>query len=367
MDPVSLTKTLVSLPSYVDGRQTEAPVAQYLEGYVRKNLPWLRVKKQKVAPRRYNIIASKNDGPRVVFVSHMDTVLPAGNVKDRLRPQVEKGILRGLGACDMKSGLAASVTAVEKSGPESGGALIFDVDEEYYFAGVRKLVSEINLRPRLAVFPEPTDLQILSGCRGIEEVKVEVMGKTAHAGSPGKGINAIKQALRLAQALEKTMLRGDDPRLGRTTVNLSAIRGGVRREGGIKTQANAVPDIAEILLDIRTASTNLDFEEVQRRIRQTARGLDIRLGEIAGNLDYPGALSPEDDLVLLEQAVRSVMGKAQYRPLQSAGYFEAPFLDKAWGCATAAFGPGNNAHQADEYVPVNDILKTEQVFLKLLE
>ncbi len=366
MDAIALTKKLITLPSYVTRDRNEKPVADFLAGYLSRNLPWLKTVRQPVSGERYNILALPNGKPRILFISHMDTVAPAGNVRKRLTPQISGNRLYGLGSCDMKSGLAASVRAVQDMGPSSGAGLIFDCDEEYRFAGIRKIIQEYRMSPRLAVFPEPTDMKILAGCRGLREVSVRVQGKTAHAGTPEKGKNAITDAVRLTDLLKDRLTENDDPDLGKTTVNLSALQGGVLQNDGVTVQPNAVPDRAEMILDIRTADPRRKQPPLSRTIMKTAGELNVSVAEIDVRLDYPPYTCGTRGLDVMEKAVAQVLGNAQYLHPRESGYFEGPYVQRAWGCPSLAFGPGNTAHKPDENVRMEDVRKTGSVFLELI-
>jgi succinyl-diaminopimelate desuccinylase len=119
---------------------------------------------------------------RVVLAGHLDTVPPASN----LPSSRDGGILRGLGSCDMKGGvavmlrLAASVTASSR-------------DVTYVFYDGEEVESERNGLLRLtsnhpewlaadfAVLLEPTDAIVEGGCQGTMRVDVHVPGVRAHS------------------------------------------------------------------------------------------------------------------------------------------------------------------------------------------
>ena len=145
MNLIKLTQKLISIPSYVDENTNEYEIGNFIYDYVSTNLPWLDVKKQMVEDKRFNVIAlPKNSQPKLLFVSHMDTVKPTGIPKKQLKPQIIGKKLYGLGSADMKSGLAASIKALEKTGPNNNIGLIFDIDEEWYILGRSAPPSKIS-------------------------------------------------------------------------------------------------------------------------------------------------------------------------------------------------------------------------------
>lgn len=363
MSTLELTKKLISLPSFVDDKQNEQLVADYICSYVSKNIPWLTVTKQYIGKKRYNIIAKNCDNPSVVFISHMDTVLPQR--KGCFVPQIEKNKLYGLGACDMKGGMAASIMAVQNAGPASKAALIFDCDEEYYFKGALAIVNKYTLRPPLVVFPEPTDMQITNGCRGVVEIEFTVKGKTAHAGNPQNGKNAITLSVQLVSLLEKTI--AGNGRI-KTTVNLGWLQGGVLKNEKICVQPNAVPDTARLILDIRTAKKAINAKKILLLIRQIADRLKIKVEDEKINLDYPPFQSDKKYLKQFEKAVVKTSVPIKYTPLNDTGFFEASFFANNWNCEAVAFGPGNKntAHAKNEYVNIADLATVEKIFTELI-
>lgn len=366
MDTLELTQKLIALPSYVDGKQDEQPVANFIWNYCKKNIPWLALTRQYIGKGRCNIIAKNCNNPSFVFISHMDTVLPQGNAKNRFIPRIVADRLYGLGACDMKGGLAASICAVQKAGPSTNAALIFDCDEEYYFKGALAFTKEYALRPRMAIFPEPTDLRIVSGCRGIVEITFLVKGKTAHAGTPQNGRNAITLSVELVNALEKILFNKNES--VQTTVNLSSMQGGIIKNNEITPQANAVPDGARLTLDIRTAKKSIQAKKVFLLVNRIAKKLGIKIEEEKTNLDYPPFISGKTRIKQLERALLKTNTPVSYSPLNETGFFEASFVANSWNCEAIAFGPGNKktAHTKNEYVKISDLKTVENIFTELI-
>src|SRR5262245_28780515 len=113
MDLVNLTRELISIHSYLDKGAgiDEVEIAKYIESYLR-NLRYLQVKRQAVEGERYNVIAHDGKPARLVFCCHMDTVQPSGIWNhDMFAGHIVEDNLYGLGAADMKGGLACVLDA----------------------------------------------------------------------------------------------------------------------------------------------------------------------------------------------------------------------------------------------------------------
>lgn len=225
MNYINLIEKLVNISSYVDKNQNEFEMAIYLFNFIKRNLPWLSVKKQFISKNRFNIIALPNSNPQIIFFSHMDTVKPQDNLKAIIRGTK----LFGLGALDMKSGLALSLWALKEIGPKSNVGIILDCDEEYYFEGLKKLVSLINLNPKYVIFPEPSDGNIVYGCRGILELDGVIEGKSSHASKTQLGINAIEKTLELTNDLKEYIEAPPKD----NNMNLAFLEGGIARGNNI--------------------------------------------------------------------------------------------------------------------------------------
>ncbi|MFC1780180.1 M20/M25/M40 family metallo-hydrolase [Patescibacteria group bacterium] len=379
---VNLTKRLIAIPSYVDKKNNENKLEKFLYKYLKRNFGWLKIYRQKVEKDRYNLICTNSNNPSLVFICHMDTVKPSSNKKQMLNLRIVGNKLYGLGAADMKGGIAAILEACRILSPTGSNkiALIFDCDEEYYFKGIKKVLSKYKWRPKLVICPEPTDLEIVNGCRGLIEIEFDVIGKTVHAGSPEKGVNAIEKAIEIVKTLRKEIIRNDIASLGKTTVNLSSINGGRLQDEKIIVQANAVADVARVLLDIRPADPGMNAQKVQKLIKSIARKINVKcpsqrlvslwLKRFKVNLDYKPYFADRTSTRIIEKAIKSTGLKVKYtKNLGEKGFFEAALIANTWNCPAISLGPGpaNMAHKTDEYVDIDSLEITKNIFIYIIK
>src|SRR6476619_474200 len=123
---------------------------------------------------------------RVVLAGHYDTV-PA---QDNLPGRVEDGWVVGLGATDMKGGLAVMIELARAGAPF--GYLFFGREE--LPAGESPLpefFERHGLECDLVVMLEPTDDAIEAGCQGNINARLTFHGESAHSARPWRGTNAI--------------------------------------------------------------------------------------------------------------------------------------------------------------------------------
>lgn len=222
-----ILKDLVKFNTINDKENKE--IMNYIESYL-LNLGFRTESKSK------NLVMSYGENPKVGFLGHTDTVEYIKGWNSNPFELLEKeNLLVGLGACDMKGGIAAMLDAVFKINLKklkNGIKLYFTFDEEIGFRGVRKLVSEKEIFPECMIFGEPTNNKIFVGSKGIFELELEFVGKKAHSSNPLKGESANLNAIKFLNELEifySEKIKKDlnnNYEISYTTMNIGTINGG---------------------------------------------------------------------------------------------------------------------------------------------
>jgi acetylornithine deacetylase len=372
-----LLRDLVALPSVNPmGRPAQGPefyehrVTDYLEHFFRElGVPWER---QPVAPLRDNIIARcELPGARrtVILEAHQDTVPTDNMTIDPFGARVEGGRLYGRGACDIKGGLAAMLTAfarVARERPRQAAHVVMAccVDEEHTSTGVLELVRR-GLKGDAAVVAEPTGLQIVHAHKGMVRWHVSTTGRAWHSSSPEQGVNAIYRMARLLTAIERyaERLRASpaDPLLGPPTLSVGRIEGG--------TSVNTVPDSCRIEVDRRL---------IPGEDPRAAPGQFVEFLRAEAGIDFPFTcaepwtsktpLSPRgsEELVRrLGEAIDSVRGGHRAVPVPFGT--DAPTIAEA-GIPAVVFGPGDiaRAHTCDEWVPLEEVEQASEILYRFI-
>jgi succinyl-diaminopimelate desuccinylase len=369
MDLIELVRKLVSIPSYVGKGTDERTLGEFIYNYL-CGLGYLQVEKQAVKAGRFNVIAHDSDEPYLMFCCHMDTVPPFGEWEHPpFAGEIIGDRLYGLGAVDMKGGIACLLHALQSFQETKGLFLLFDVGEEYHFEGMLKFLAKYRIRPKLAIFPEP-GLKIGNGHRGLIEVKFRVRGKTGHAARPELGRNAIMGLYRAVEHLLEILQEYQHPVLGKSSCNLAWLMGGIDQgKGKIGCQANKIPDIAKAVLDIRPACKELRAQVVLD-ILQAHLGVDgFSIERPRITHDFGALYIPPERLASFEEIIREVLGTAEYDDISQAGYGEGQLLNERLGIDCVYFGPGPKemAHQVDEYVSIEELKKASEIYRKLIE
>ncbi|WP_032379197.1 M20 family metallopeptidase [Rhodococcoides fascians] len=341
------------------------------------------VRTVEVAPGRPNVFVSigSDERPGVLFVGHSD-VVPAGTgwTTDPFSAVVRDGRIVGRGSCDMKGGLAAVVAAmaaVLRSGlaDEHPMTLACLVDEEDTGLGIRAFVAEPQHRTySCCVVAEPTDLVTIYGCRGAANLEIEVRGRSAHAGQPRNGANAISAAARIIGIIEGSQAELDanpDPELGPATWNVGTIAGG--------TGTSMVADRCVVTVDRRllpgesAAGVVGDLRSRIESAELTGSGIDVEIGVA---MEMPGFLTSVNN-GLVTTAVQSVMDNGSLTNGHSAGSNPVRFTDiwtascdggfvaQQMGIPTVVLGPGEiekQAHRPDESVAVRQLTDSARAY-----
>lgn len=371
-ETTEILKDLIRIPSFVDETHNEKELVDYIVNFIRTNTKFSYVI-QDVEGERKNILVYNKPNPKIALFGHMDTVLPKVETEKPFEPRVDGDKMYGLGAVDMKSGLAIMLKLATEIESDDF-ALVFSVDEEYDFKGAMKLKEITDFKPEFIINVEPTDTKILNGCRGITEFSFKVAGKSAHAGRKELGINAIEKSVEIINNLQKTVTGLDTAEGGKSSVNLAYLRGGILKELGngetnVIGMGNVVPNFAEVVCEIRIANPEISQEFVQMEIGNIAKEVGVEVSEIKFKFYLGSMLTPKSELGLLEESIKKEGFEVEYADISLAGFYEVQMLQETWGGKSVVFGASliNLSHAANEYVLISSVQKTEKIIRNLLE
>jgi acetylornithine deacetylase len=216
-------------PQLVAGGAGEGPVADYLAR--RLEQAGLELDVWEVLPGRPNVVATlrgSSTGKKLMLCGHTDVVRGSD---EQFRPELRDGRLYGRGADDMKGGIAAAVLAAERLAREGSlpGDLIVAlvIDEEWLSAGAEALVGRHVADA--AIFPEPSNLDVVIEHGGFAWFEVESTGFEAAGGDTDRGRDAIAMlgpVLSDIRALDREFATRPAPAWGRASIHASTITGG---------------------------------------------------------------------------------------------------------------------------------------------
>lgn len=316
-----------------------------------------------------------NTGPLLVFAGHTD-VVPTGPVAQwhtpPFTPTVKDGMLYGRGAADMKTSLAAFITAIEAfvadhpDHPGSIGLIITSDEEGVAVNGTVKVVETLKARNELidyCIVGEPTSSKVVgdmikNGRRGSLSGKLTVKGIQGHIAYPHLVKNPIHMAAPAIKELSETIWDEGNEYFPPTSWQISNIHGGTGA-------TNVVPGEVEILFNFRfsTAST---AENLKQRVHAILDRHQLEY-DLAWELSGKPFLTPRGSLVTaISSAIDQAFGVTPALST-SGGTSDGRFIADIAG-QIVEFGPLNaTIHKLNECVAVADIEPLRRTYQLTLE
>ncbi len=293
--------------------------------------------------------------PRWVVNVHIDTVpVNSGWTRDPFVGEVDGDNLYGLGSADTKGAAAALLTAIDQLRPKHL-AVLLSGDEEAGTGVLREFIAS-NHHAGLthAIVCEPTQRRAGVRHRGIASYRAQISGRGGHSSAADHMPKPVVTMSRLAVGLDdlgKTYLdRGPDDMPG-VCMNVAGMAGGVA--------FNVIPERIDLTWSLRPPP---GFDQAGYEARQTelAAGIDP-------NITIAPALGHRPFATRDAAPFRDMLGDfpTDFGPLQF--WTEAAVLSEA-GLDAVVIGPGNidQAHAADEYVPLADLDWATNMFLRVI-
>lgn len=393
-----IRSTLIEMVDIPSATGRELAMAQYLVDRMRRS--GLETDLQRVDENRPNAVGhlrGRGTGMNLLFTGHMDTSY-SGDEEHLSGPgfkpkAVDKdGWIWGLGANNMKSGLAAALVAIEAivkagiklDGDISFGGVVGEIEKapveefqgiEYsgYGAGSKHLVTH-GITGDYALLVEPTGLRISTANMGAIWLRISVAGTVAHsalANRPGT-INAITLMHGLQSDIAEWARDYEQQHAYRNehaNVTVACIR------GGAPWRLSRNPYDCHLYLDIRTVpgqtvdSVKRELRAVLRRFAERTKTPDPTLFVYV--TDPPTVIDESLPVVdALGGAQAMVMGDRQASIIRRPGADAVHFT--AYGVPCAVFGPGGRMHPdakggamhaLGEHVLIEDVVAASRIYL----
>ena len=303
------------------------------------------------------------EGPLFCFAGHTD-VVPSGP-EDKwqhppFKPTVENGNLYGRGAADMKGGIAAFITALERfisHHPDHNGsiALLITSDEEGPFInGTTRVVDVLEARNEKidwCIVGEPSSTNhtgdtIKNGRRGSISGDLTIHGVQGHVAYPHLVKNPIHLAAPALAALSTEIWDDGNEFFPPTSLQISNIHAGTGA-------TNVVPGDLKVQFNLRF-STEITAEQIKARVQQIleTHNLDYALTWILNGSPF---LTSEGALVTAcQQSIKAITGKAT--ELSTAGGTSDGRFIAPTGAQVVELGPCNaTIHKVNEHVKAKDL------------
>lgn len=337
MSENDILKDLVKFNTIKDKENKE--ILDYIEKYLR-NLGF------EIEARKKYLIMTIGEKQKLAFIGHSDTVdFIEGWKTNPFNLEKKNDKLYGLGACDMKGGIAAFLQALKEidlSSLKNGIKICITYDEEIGFTGIEEVIKDKIEIPEYAIVGEPTYNQIQTGCKGLFAVKIKTNGIKMHSSRTDKGKSANSAMIKFLYELEnfynENIKNEEDFKfeVPYTTMNIGLIKGG----SGI----NSISDMCDSYVDFRVIE-----EKHVEMLKEKLTELSIK---------YDASIEIDFD-------IKPFFNKINFIEEENTASFmtEASFINSN----RIILGPGPvTAHEINEYVEISSMRKTVEQYKYLI-
>jgi succinyl-diaminopimelate desuccinylase len=378
INELQLAKELIKFPTVTP---VDAGIMRFLEkklktlGFKTKVLEF-REKDNKPVKNLYARLGNK--APNFCYAGHLD-VVPAGNLKDwtvnPFKPSVKKGYLIGRGANDMKSSIAAFVSAVsnfvvnKKKFNGSISLLITGDEEGVAINGTKKVVEYLKKKKEKIDFclvGEPTNPNKLGemikiGRRGSMTGRLSIIGIQGHVAYPQRANNPSTALVKILKELKEIKFDKGTKDFQPTNLEITKIN--------INNNAdNVIPGLANATFNIRfnnKHSSSSIKKKIDKIIKKISKKNKSKY-KINYNVSGEAFLTKPNQTTFMIQDIIKKITKIKPQLSTTGGTSDARFIRKIAPCLE--FGlVGKTMHKVDEAVSLSDLKKLTLIYSNILK
>ena len=378
INELQLAKELIKFP-------TVTPIDAGIMKFLEKKLKILGFKtkilefKEKNSKPVKNLYARLgNQSPNFCYAGHLD-VVPAGNLKEwtvnPFKPSVKKGHLIGRGANDMKSSIAAFVSAVSNfvdNNRKFNGSisLLITGDEEgAAINGTKKVVDYLKKKKEKIDFclvGEPTNPNKLGemikiGRRGSMNGRLSVIGVQGHVAYPQRANNPSTTLVQILKELKSIKFDNGTKDFQPTNLEITKIN--------IDNSAdNVIPGLANAKFNIRFNNKHTSTS-IKKKIDKIIKKISIK-NKSKYKIDYSVSgeaflTKPNSTTFMIRDIIKKIT-KINPQLSTTGGTSDARFIRKIAPCLE--FGlVGKTMHKVDEAVSLSDLKKLTLIYSNILQ
>ncbi len=378
INELQLAKELIKFP-------TVTPIDAGIMKFLEKKLKTLGFKTQILEFKEKNSKPVKNlyarlgnQGPNFCYAGHLD-VVPAGNLKEwtvnPFKPFVKKGHLIGRGANDMKSSIAAFVSAVSnfignKRKFNGSISLLITGDEEgVAINGTKKVVNYLKKKKEKIDFclvGEPTNPNKLGemikiGRRGSMTGRLSIIGVQGHVAYPQRANNPSTALVQILNELKKIKFDNGTKDFQPTNLEITKIN--------IDNSAdNVIPGLANAKFNIRFNNKHTS-SSIKKKIDRIIKKISNK-NKSKYKIDYSVSgeafiTKPNNTTFMIRDIIKKIT-KIKPQLSTTGGTSDARFIRKIAPCLE--FGlVGKTMHKVDEAVSLSDLKRLTLIYSNILQ
>ena len=378
INELQLAKELIKFPTVTP---IDAGIMKFLEkklktlGFKTKILEF-KEKNNKPVKNLYARLGNK--GPNFCYAGHLD-VVPPGNLKDwtvnPFKPSIKKGYLIGRGANDMKSSIAAFVSAVSnfvanKRKFNGSISLLITGDEEgVAINGTKKVVDYLRKKKEKIDFclvGEPTNPNKLGemvkiGRRGSMTGRLTIIGVQGHVAYPQRANNPSTALVQILKELKEIKFDNGTKDFQPTNLEITKIN--------IDNFAdNVIPGLANAKFNIRfnNKHTSSSIKKKIDRIIKKISNKNKSKYKIDYSVSGEAFLTKPNKTTFMIRDIIEKITKIKPQLSTTGGTSDARFIRKIAPCLE--FGlVGKTMHKVDEAVSLSDLKKLTLIYSNILQ
>ena len=378
INELKLAKELIKFPSVTP---VDAGIMKFLEKNLR-NLGFktkiLEFKEKGFHPVKnlYARLGSKE--PNFMFAGHVD-IVPPGNIKDwtinPFRPSIKNGHLIGRGANDMKSSIAAFVSAVStflsKNNKFNGSiSLLITGDEEGDAVnGTKKVVKYLKKereKINFCLVGEPTNPNKLGemikiGRRGSLTGKLTIFGLQGHVAYPHRANNPSTTIVEILRELKNI-------KFDKGTNNFQPTNLEVTKININNTADNVIPATAEATFNIRFNNKH-SSKSIKKKLNKIFNKINKKFKskfKIEYRVSGEAFLTKPNKTTFMIQNIVKKITKINPKLSTTGGTSDLRFIKEI--SPGLEFGlVGKTMHKVDEAVSLKDLKKLTKIYFNILD
>ena len=375
---LQLANQLIKFPSITP---VDAGVMKFLEKKLKKlgfKTKILIFKEKGFQPVKNLYARLGSKGPNLCYAGHLD-VVPPGNIKDwtinPFKPSVKKGYLIGRGANDMKSSIAAFVSAVNtfllinKNFNGSISLLITGDEEGDAVNGTKKVVEYLKKKREKINFclvGEPTNPSVLGemikiGRRGSLTGKLTIFGQQGHVAYPHRANNPSTTIVKILKELKD--IKFDSGTKDFQPTNLEVTKININN-----TADNVIPATAEATFNIRFNNKH-SSKSLKNKLDKIFKKMSKKNNskfKIEYKISGEAFLTKPNRTTFLVQNIIKKITKIRPKLSTTGGTSDLRFIKSL--CPGLEFGlVGKTMHKVDEAVSLKDLKNLTKIYLNILQ
>ena len=378
LNQLQLAKELIRFPSITP---EDAGIMKFLEKKLKRlgfKTKTLEFKERGFKPVKNLYARFGNKSPNFCYAGHLD-VVPPGNIKDwttnPFRPTIKRGHLIGRGANDMKSSIAAFVSAVSKflsKNKKINGSisLLITGDEEGDAVNGTKKVVEFLRKKRekinFCLVGEPTNPNVLGemikiGRRGSLTGKLIIFGLQGHVAYPSRANNPSTTIVNILKELKE--IKFDKGTKDFQPTNLEVTKININN-----TADNVIPATAEATFNIRFNNKH-SSNSLKKKINKIFRKI-TKKHKSKFKIDYrvsgEAFLTKPNKTTFMIQNIIKKITKLKPKLSTTGGTSDLRFIRTI--CPGLEFGlVGKTMHKVDEAVSLKDLKNLTKIYENILK